>query len=1470
MKRTIRHIQDNDKTKFTKPDIPESSGLVRVATAAVFIVAFCLVFLQARSQAFTLFKKAPVKHVALAFKAKFLAFQEKMPEDRVYLSCDKPFYFPGETVWFQAYVRNGGDLKPSVKSGILHVEWIAPSGSVVRDLQLIVRNGTASGNIDLDGTASGGIYKLKAYTSWQKNFEEPAIFEKEVPVQTVVLPRLMMKMDYMRQSYGPGDEVMARLDVKTRDNAPHAGKEFRYTVLLGGKTVKEYKAMTRKDGAALIRFQLPDKLDTADGLLSVVIPFEGRNESIMRSIPILATRLNVNICPEGGDLVAGIESRVAVKATDEFGKPADISAVIENSAGKSVAEFDTLHKGMGSFRIKPLKNQGYILRIVKPKGVSTVYSLPECLERGFALSASVKDGKRIDVSVRSTEELETMTLTLRSRGSHFDERVFSAKKGDNHLSFDVSSFPMGVVQVTLFDSKNIERAERLCFVQQKKQMKITVATDKKSYGPREKVSMTVKTADDRGVPVPAQLTLSVVDDSLMAFADDRQGHILSKLLLEPDLKGEVFEPAFYFDEKEKNREEALDLLMLTQGWRRFTWKAVLADTPPAVAYPAETAEIRGVVYTGSGPNEPAAGAKVTVEGTGKSVVADEKGNFVIRDLDLYKAENLVASKGDKTGSPVRITDYANPVTLYLTPRYPDTIMFKGREKGLALPMAAGMGRPDVIEEAVGAEEADRVKKDAPIPVAPPLARAEKEEKPKREMAMDIMDPRFGGRIRPHVIPPEEEKQPVYVRARVFPDTVYTTTETATRNDFRSTLCFKGLVETDRRGVAHVTFYNSDAVTTFRTSVEGIGADGLAGRAEQTHTTALPFSLDVKIPVSVSMGDEVNLPLTIVNNSGKIIEGTLDITVPKGFRSLGPLNLMLSVENGQARTLPLPFIVADSPGKTQLKVGFKTGADTETLVKDMVIAPRGFPVSVSLSSQEKDKTWDISIDDPVMGTLGARFTAYPTVLSDLLKGIEAILQEPYGCFEQASSSTYPNILVLDYLKEQKDPDPAVMKKASDLIARGYNRLVTYETKEKGYEWFGEKPGHEALSAYGLMEFKDMERVWQGVDPAMVKRTADWLLSRKDGKGGFARNEKALDSFGRADNAITNAYIVYALSEAGYTYEIKAELEKAFENAKKSNDPYQLALVANALFTMKDPRKDEILKALLAQRKEDGSFTGLTTSVTFSTGKALTVETTALAVLAILKSDSPEKKNPEIPVRYLVSARSGYGGFGNTQSTVLALKALSAFAKFSRRTAEDGHIVIYVNGKAVAGVSYTKGQSGEVVIPEADLSGAFKEGPSKIRVVYENVANPLPYTFALTYNTFVPSSSKDCPLKLSTELSVKDVKEGNPVRMTVTLENLEKSKGQPMSLAVIGIPGGLSLVPKQLKELQDKKIVDYLEVLGSNLVIYYRQMKPGETKTILLDLKAEIPGKYEAAASSAYLYYGSENKSWVKGEVVTVTE
>src|SRR5262249_16051403 len=158
-----------------------------------------------------------------------------------------------------------------------------------------------------------------------------------------------------------------------------------------------------------------------------------------------------------------------------------------------------------------------------------------------------------------------------------------------------------------------------------------------------------------------------------------------------------------------------------------------------------------------------------------------------------------------------------------------------------------------------------------------------------------------------------------------------------------------------------------------------------------------------------------------------------------------------------------------------------------------------------------------------------------------------------------------------------------------------------------------------------------------------------LSRRDGQGGFLRNAKALDSFGRAPQAITNAYIVWALTETDPEGkdDLSKELAALSAEAQTSKDPYFLALVANALLNR--GQRDAgagLLEGVAGMQTPDGSVDGATTSITGSGGRDLKIETTALAVLGWLKANRPDKfaRPLQLAVRWIGQQRGGYGGFG----------------------------------------------------------------------------------------------------------------------------------------------------------------------------------------------------------------------------------
>jgi alpha-2-macroglobulin-like protein len=543
-------------------------------------------------------------------------------------------------------------------------------------------------------------------------------------------------------------------------------------------------------------------------------------------------------------------------------------------------------------------------------------------------------------------------------------------------------------------------------------------------------------------------------------------------------------------------------------------------------------------------------------------------------------------------------------------------------------------------------------------------------------------------------------------------------------------------------------------------------------------------------------------------------------------------------------------------------------------------PEGFPVVDSRSDMlEGVARHDVVLPETwVHGTLQCQVQVYPSMLADLQKGLESLLREPGGCFEQTSTSNYPNVLILDYLKESNQAKPETERRARDLLAKGYQKLTSFEcldpsqNKRQGYEWFGgTAPPHEALTAYGLLEFRDMARVFD-VDPNMLERTRQYLMSRKDGKGGFQRNPQALDTFGRAPDDITNAYIVWALTESGKDDDVERELAGLVAQARTSSDPYFLSLVATSLINR--GRADEgtaLLKNVAAAQKEDGHLDAAHTSITGSGGRDLQIETTALAVLGWLKANRPADfhSNVHKAINWIGHQRGGYGGFGSTQSTILALKSLIAFTKANKKTTQSGSLRLEVGEEAVARLDFPASVQEALVLKVPEPERHLKAGRNSVRIEITG-QNTFPYTLTWSYQTLKPASAEGCPVRLHTRLDRTTAVEGETLHLDATIENLT-DKGQGMAVAIIGLPGGLSL-PEDMKQLKDharlrnggreRGLIAAWETRGRELVLYWRDLAPKQKIDVPIDLICRIPGEYRGPASRAYLYYNADRKYWVQ--------
>ena len=441
-------------------------------------------------------------------------------KEKIYIQTSHVFFKQGETLYFKIYVVNAKDQTPAALSSIVYVELISPAGTVLQKLNYKIVNGYAEGSYEFADESVGGVYKIKAYTTWMRNENESAFFTKEITLQKVIAPRVLMKLDFPEKGYGAGSEVVANFSMRNLSDQPVKFFPAKFAVSVGGQQIQTDDFKSDHEGKAKIKFKLPADLNTNDGLLNVTVNYDSYTEAISRSIPIVLGRIDLQFMPEGGTLVAGITTNIAFKALNENGKAADIKGEVWDNKGNRITSFESYHFGMGKFLFTPQIGESYSVKIISPANISQQFELPKATEAGVVMNFS-KNGDRINVKLVSTDVRRVMLIGQTKSTNYFTKEIL-LQHGENAIEINEREFPVGIAQFTLFNSNNIPLAERLMFLNESRNVQVNISSNKKKYMPREKVTLTITTLDENGKPVPSNFSLAVVDDKLWTFADDKQ------------------------------------------------------------------------------------------------------------------------------------------------------------------------------------------------------------------------------------------------------------------------------------------------------------------------------------------------------------------------------------------------------------------------------------------------------------------------------------------------------------------------------------------------------------------------------------------------------------------------------------------------------------------------------------------------------------------------------------------------------------------------------------------------------------------------------------------------------------------------------------------------------------------------------------------------------------------------------------
>lgn len=305
----------------------------------------------------------------------------------------------------------------------------------------------------------------------------------------------------------------------------------------------------------------------------------------------------VDVFPEGGVLVNDLKSKVAFKATNSVGLPVFIKGLLLNNKNKVLDTLKVLHDGMGSFKLKPVAGESYQLSWTDENGKKGVTNIGPAAESGVIMSVNMDIDKANVIVERSMvvpDNFKKMKLLVH-QNQHL---IYTVEfKGEERLaqkaSLPIDEFPTGVVQFSLFTNDWLPIAERIVLVNNRlHEFNAQVNVQISNLNKRGKNVIEVYVKDT----TMANMSMSITDASVVL---PEQQNIYSDFLLSNDIRGKVYNPAYYFSSDADSVASHLDLVMLTNGWRKFDWAKIKKGILPTQVYPIETdlMKVGGKVYS---------------------------------------------------------------------------------------------------------------------------------------------------------------------------------------------------------------------------------------------------------------------------------------------------------------------------------------------------------------------------------------------------------------------------------------------------------------------------------------------------------------------------------------------------------------------------------------------------------------------------------------------------------------------------------------------------------------------------------------------------------------------------------------------------------------------------------------------------------------------------------------------------------
>jgi hypothetical protein len=620
-------------------------------------LAFTLsfLFLQLQLSAFNLQDSIPLSNI-LEKKSKL---NHAYPIEKVHLHFDKPYYAVGDTMWFKAYVSMDLHI-PSPLSKVLYVELINDRDSLIETLKLPINNSNSNGSFVLTTqNVKAGNYHVRSYTKWMLNYDASYFFKKNIVIGNVLNKEVYTHISFNGSANDKTSKITAQIEFKDEKNQPLKNRKVSWEVIADFEKAAKGKGTTDDKGILTVSFSVSQKVAINTGQLNTSIEV-GNNRSINSSFPLKTAILesDIQFFPEGGELIAGLPTFVAFKAIRTNGLGIDVSGEIVDADGKSITTLKSQHLGMGKFIFTPEVGKSYKANINFADGSKGSFSLPDVKTKGMSITVKDLNEENLQIQISANEQYlkEYANKGFYILGQSSNTIYYAAQSTLRNAVYSAqipkNKFPTGIVQFTLLSSTGDPISERLVFVKQADSLHIEIKASSPTYNSRQKALITLN-AYSLLEKVSGNYSVSVVDETKVPVNEDSETTILSNLLLSSDLEGYIEKPNYYFNNVNTKKLENLDILLMTQGYRRFIYKDIIADKFPNITYyPEQGIDISGTVRKSSGM--PLENGRLLLQIPDKhySVAGntDKEGNFIFNNLVFQDSSEVIVNARNNLNS----------------------------------------------------------------------------------------------------------------------------------------------------------------------------------------------------------------------------------------------------------------------------------------------------------------------------------------------------------------------------------------------------------------------------------------------------------------------------------------------------------------------------------------------------------------------------------------------------------------------------------------------------------------------------------------------------------------------------------------------------------------------------------------------------------------------------------------------------